>query len=331
MTLSVTGTPDRFEFDLTAPDRPEVSQEEIAMALLGGSATGANALTLLSSDLLGATGRQIGLDALRIDRGDVVTDEFREDPGALLQDQDPVTRLTLSKRLSEQVEFTLSQNLAESGKTTILVSYYPLTNLEIRGISRDDGTQGLGVRHQITFGGNAARRVAAERVVLNVKEVLLEGSYAPFTAEQVRKDLKLKPGEPFDYYKWQQDLDGLTKRYVEGGHVEARVRGRRDQAGEGAINVVYTVSPGSRDASRHRWLRGPRHRHQGDRAVVGARRVRPLHCPGRRSARPGRAAVAGVRQRQRERDDGVEQRVQDAASDGGAGRGARRSGAPLHR
>ena len=64
----------------------------------------ANALTLLSTDLLGATGRQIGLDALRIERGDVVTDEFREDPSALLQDEDPVTRLTLSKRLSEQVD-----------------------------------------------------------------------------------------------------------------------------------------------------------------------------------------------------------------------------------
>ena len=88
----------------------------------------------LSSDLLGATGRQIGLDTLRIDRGDVVQDEFREDPSALLQDQQNlVTRLTLSKRLRDNVEFTLSQNLAENGKTTFLVSYYPLQNLELRG------------------------------------------------------------------------------------------------------------------------------------------------------------------------------------------------------
>jgi len=244
VTLTLQGTPDRFEFDLTAPDSPQSSREEIATALLGGGVTGANALTLLSTDLLGATGRQIGLDALRIERGDVVTDEFREDPSALLQDQDPVTRLTLSKRLSEQVEFTVSQNLAESGKTTILVSYYPLQNLEIRAISRDDGTQGLGVRHQLTFGGTAAPRVTAERVVMMVKDVRLEGTLEPFTAEEVRRGLRIVPGQPFDYYKWQQDLDGLTARYVERGRVEARVRGRRDPAGEGAITVVYTVTPG---------------------------------------------------------------------------------------
>ena len=102
-----------------------------------------------------------------------------------------MTRLTLSKRLSEQVEFTLSQNLAQSGRATILVSYYPIPNLEIRAISRDDSTQGLGVRHQLTFGGNNARRVAAERVVQTVKEVLLEGTYAPFTAEEIRTASKV--------------------------------------------------------------------------------------------------------------------------------------------
>jgi len=244
VTLSLQGTPDRFEFDLTSDDNPQVSRDEIATALLGGGVTGANALTLLSTDLLGASGRQIGLDAVRIERGDTVTDEFREDPSAVLQDEDPVTRLTLSKRLSDQVEFTLSQNLAESGKTTILVSYYPLSNLELRAISRDDGTQGLGIRHQITFGGDAARRAPVARPVLSVDQVRIEGTLAPFSADELRKDLKVAPREAFDYYEWQQDLDRLTARYVSSGHYEARVRGRRDPTGEGAITVVYTVSPG---------------------------------------------------------------------------------------
>ena len=47
---------------------------------------------------LDATGRQIGLDALRIDRGDVQspTSSARTPAAPLLQDQDPVTGLTLS-------------------------------------------------------------------------------------------------------------------------------------------------------------------------------------------------------------------------------------------
>ena len=54
----------------------------------------------------------------------------------------------------------------------------------------------------------------------------------------------MKPAERFDYYAWQQDLDNLTARYIEAGHYEVRVRGRRDDVGEGRVNVVYSVTPG---------------------------------------------------------------------------------------
>lgn len=243
VTLTVQGTPDKFEFDLTSDEN--ASQEEIATALLGGGATSANALALLSSDLLGVTGRQIGLDALRIDRGDVVQDEFREDPSATAQDQtNIVTRLTLTRRLRDNVEFTLSQNLAENGKTTFIVSYYPLTNLELRLVSRDDGTQAVGVRHQITFGGDARPAVAAPREVVTVSEVRLEGALAPFTEDELRPTLRVAAAKPFDYFDWQRDLDGLTARYVERGFFEARVRGRREDLSPGTIRVVYTVAPG---------------------------------------------------------------------------------------
>ena len=36
----------------------------------------------------------------------------------------------------------------------------------------------------------------------------------------------------------------MTARYVERGHYEVRVRGRRDPAGEGAVNVIYSVVAG---------------------------------------------------------------------------------------
>jgi outer membrane protein insertion porin family len=242
VTMTITGTPDRIEFDLTSEEN--ASREEIATALLGGGATGANALALLSSDLLGSTGRQLGLDALRIEQGDVVRDEFREDPSAIAQDTaNPVTRLTLSKRLRDNVEFTLSQNLAENGKTTFLVSYYPLPNLELRGISRDDGTQGAGVRHQITFGGDPARRGTVREPVM-VAEVRVEGNLAPFTLDEIQRDLKVKTGDTLDFYDWQQDLDNLTSRYVERGHYEVRVRGHRDPSGDGAVAVTYAVTAG---------------------------------------------------------------------------------------
>ena len=50
--------------------------------------------------------------------------DFRDDPSLIGNNRtDPTTRLTLSKRLSSQVEFTVSQNLRESGNTTFIISY----------------------------------------------------------------------------------------------------------------------------------------------------------------------------------------------------------------
>lgn len=270
VTMTISGTPDQLEFDLTSEEN--ATQDEIASALLGGGVTGANAAALLSSDILGATGRQIGLDALRIDRGDVITDEFREDPSQTAQDQtNIVTRLTLSKRLRDNVEFTASQNLAQNGKTTFIVSYYPLRNLELRLVSRDDGTQGAGIRHQITFGADRPATVAAPRTILTVKDVRLEGTIAPLSPEVLRKELRVKAGATFNYFDWQHDLDELAARYVERGFYEARVRGRREEAGDNGLIVVYAVTPGvptrieveglevpeqSLNAIRQTWSRG---------------------------------------------------------------------------
>ena len=132
---------------------------------MGRTNTG-TALTLLSADLLGVTGRAIGLDAFRVERGEFEDRDFRDDPSLISNNRtDPTTRFTVSKRLSSQVEFTVSQNLRENGKTTFIISYFPKPNVEMRALSRDNATASLGIRHQVTFGGGvdqAAVRAAGE-------------------------------------------------------------------------------------------------------------------------------------------------------------------------
>ena len=111
--------------------------------------------TLLSAELLGATGRAIGLDTLRVQRG-FETDEFRADPGLIATETDPSTRLTLSKRLRPDVELILSQSLRESGGLSAIVSYKPRRNIELRAVSRDNLDRSVALRHEITFGGGAS-------------------------------------------------------------------------------------------------------------------------------------------------------------------------------
>ena len=69
----------------------------------------------------------------------------------------------MGKRLSDQVEFTVSQNLRENGKATFIVSYFPRRNVELRALSRDSGTVSLGIRHQVTFGGGESKPPSERR------------------------------------------------------------------------------------------------------------------------------------------------------------------------
>ena len=243
VTLTLQGTPERFSYELQSENGG--TEEEIATALFGGAVSGSNALTLLSSDLLGVTGRQMGFDSVRLDRGDVVRDEFREDPSLLFQDNaNPVTRLTFSKRVRDTVEFVLSQNLRQNGKTTFVVSYYPRPTLELRTISRDDGTLGAGVRHDVTFGGVKRRSARLSRPTVRVASVTVIGDYAPVSDRDLRRRIRLKAGGDFDSYVWQRDLDALQREMVARGYAEARVRGERETREDGTLEVAYAIARG---------------------------------------------------------------------------------------
>ncbi len=242
VTLRVQGTPSRLTTDLTSSEG--AGREDIAEALFGGGAAGANALVLLSGDLLGATGRQLGLDTLRLDRENVAADDIRADPSVLAGDEDPTTRLTLSRRIRDNVEFTVSQNLRESGKATFIVSYFARRNLEFRALSRDNADYGIGLRHMIQFGGVPAASAGAAIASPEVASVSFEGDLAPLTEADLRRLVRIEPGERFDFHDWQQDQDRLSRAYVDRDHLEIRVRGRRVEREDGRIDVVFELRPG---------------------------------------------------------------------------------------
>lgn len=244
LTLTLTGTINNLKTEVQSSD-PLVTDREAREALFGGLVGDEQALTLLSGELLGVTGRALGLDALRIERG-FDTQEFREDPTLIATETDPSTRLTLSKRLGPQVEVILSQSLSESGALSAIVSYKPVRNIEIRATSRDNIDASMSVRHEITFGGGgggsgaggAARpqpRITAVRIVGNPGRPL----------EDIRRQLDLKEGDRFDFYRWQRDIDAIREWYLENGYYEARVRGTRAESeDQTTVEIEYQIERG---------------------------------------------------------------------------------------
>jgi outer membrane protein assembly complex protein YaeT len=212
------------------------------MTMLFGDLRSEDAITLLSAELLGATGRAIGLDTLRVERG-FESDEFRADPGLIATDIDPATRLTLSKRLRSDVEVTLSQSLRESGALSAIVSYKPRRNVELRFISRDNLDRAVALRHEITFGGaptaQTTRPPQPEVSAITFSDTLI------LPEAELRALLKLDVGDAFDFYSWQRDIDRIRDEYQDRNYYEVRIRGTRQPSEDGStLALNYHIIPG---------------------------------------------------------------------------------------
>ena len=248
VTMTLTGTLERPTIDLTS-ETGSRTPGEIASDIVGSSNT-ETALTLLSADLLGVTGRAIGLDAFRLERGDFTDRDFRdyqEDPTLIGNNRtDPTTRLTIGKRLSNNVEFTVSQNLRENGKATFVISYFPRRNIELRALSRDSGTVSLGVRHQLTFGGGESRPPSERRVRPVISEITFAEGDASVEAT-ARAEISLEPGDDFDFLELQRDVDAIREAFHEQGFLETRVRTRRVESDDArTVALEFRVERGPR-------------------------------------------------------------------------------------
>ncbi len=331
VTMTLTGTIEKPSLDLTTPEGG-ASTGDLAAEIVGGGATAETALTLLSADLLGVTGRAIGLDTLRVERGEQLDMDFREDPSLIADTTDPAARLTIAKRLSEEVEVTVSQNLRESGKTTFVVSYFPLTNFEVRGISRDNATLVFGIRHRITIG--AGSTVTERPTPPAVLAVTIASDDPIVKAAATPKQIHMKAGDRFDFIELQKDVDRLREALHEQGYYEVRVRTRRIES-EDRRSVCDRVPRRSGTTHHDRHSRRGAHggSAEGSRRRVGqGHRLRPV--PHRRPGATGAALSRHPRRAQQHRPrvgDSRRRGQQAAAHRRHSRHSGVRAGAPLRR
>ena len=234
ITLEITGTPETLKTALTStPDR---SQADIVSLLatgrladqVGDAGTAIardQFLGYLSGDTLGFAARAIGVDAIRFERGASV-DDLSSD-ASLAGEVNPAQRLTVSRRLSNKAEVTVSQNLRDTGRLTWIAALTPGKSIELRALSRDDTSRSYEVRHDVGFGGPPLppappRGTAGTRIVA----VRVTGETA-IPAREVEGQLRLRAGIRFDFLHWQEDRDRLRRLYVDRGYREARISARQ--------------------------------------------------------------------------------------------------------
>ena len=206
-----------------------VTDEEAEAQLFGvpanAAAAGEQLARLLSGDLLGLVSRTVGLDTLRLEQGARGNADIFDDPTLVAGDVDPASRLTLGKRLGENVELAYSQNLTESGFTWS-TTYHAPYGLSARVLLLDDQSRSYEFRHEPRPGERPSAARPPRRPRPRVTEVRIGGNPG-FPERELRRRLRLSAGKRFEFAAWQRDRDRLAGLYHARGFREARIRARR--------------------------------------------------------------------------------------------------------
>ena len=255
LTLNVSGVHDALFTTLQSD--PSLPESDIVSLLLTGrtldqvgvapaAAARDQALGLFSGELLGAAGRSVGLDTIRIEQ-DVDRGAFRTDSSLVASETNPAARLTVGRNLSEEVQLVASQNLRESGLLTWIVSYLPVRDVELRGVDDDENDRSYEFRHALSL-GMPVRPVTAPTKAESRREpeiAAIRFSGEPgFDVEELDDFLDLNAQEEFDFYRWQRDRSRLETLYHERGYLEAQVRARRFDDTADRVTLEYEIRQG---------------------------------------------------------------------------------------
>ena len=261
ITLNLNGTVDDFRSQLSAS--PPASEPDIVSLLLtgrtldeAGGAAGViareQALGLVSANALGAAGRVVGLDTLRLDA--TGGRDVRFDSSLVATETDPGARLTFGKNVSRDVQLIFSQSLKETGSLTWIVNYAPRRGLQVRGIVLDDNDRSYEFRHAVSFGdaprladGPSRPQSTAEPQPLRVSAVQFTGAPV-FDGLTLARELDIAAGDRFEFYDWQRDQDQLERFYHEHGYREVRIRARRIDDGDSTVRLEYEIDSGPQTA-----------------------------------------------------------------------------------
>jgi outer membrane protein insertion porin family len=261
MEIAVRGRTDELQTELTAPDRPDMTQGDLASLLVtGNSAGGATDASgkIVADQLLGAVGGRLQKRA-----GDALIVDISTDTSFFSQDTEPTPRFNVGRRISGSLSLIYSAALDKTGSRWI-VQFEPNQRIRLREIAEDDGSFATEVSDRVswTFTRRASRTAAKAAAALVIGEVRLEGAL-PVHESTVRAWLgDLKPGKRYDAWAAHRAGDNVARKLAEQGWRAANVDVVPEPPAAGRRDVRVVVAPGPRlgilwsgDRVRRSWRR----------------------------------------------------------------------------
>jgi hypothetical protein len=239
--LTLSGSASRPALVLSAD--PPLGQSDLAELVLTGTTSGnlgrssaQRVAGALSIDLLSTVGRAAGIDAIRIEQSQSELSTT---------DLEPISRLTISKRMTERFEVVYSQALNEDDDLAWVLVWKPGWGaLDFRATIWTNGTEAYEINQEFEFGlpPSLVRANVASRSAAPVSRIDVIGLDAREEAD-VRAALSLRAGRPFTTDAWQRDRQAITKYFHDRDRLRTRLRATHDPAADGAQILRYEITP----------------------------------------------------------------------------------------
>ncbi len=247
VTLGVTG--EVGETDLTLTSDPALPEPDIMALLVTGRTLDEMrgeeydvAREQVMSYLTGRAGSALGRGLQRA----TGLSEVRVEPTLIAGEAESVARLTVGQDLTDQLRLVYSTALTDSRRQIWLAEYDITRRFRTRLVRQDANTYRLDFRHELRFGGAPEPR-RMQRVRPPVASIVVETG-AGYTEAAVRDRLKVREGDPYDFFRVREGVDRIERDLREQGHLQARVRTSQESTSEAgaAVRVSVHVDPGPR-------------------------------------------------------------------------------------
>jgi outer membrane protein assembly complex protein YaeT len=228
-------------------DNPEDTRADILALLLTGKtaadleggqmqqASERAALSLVAGSVSGRLSQQVrsGLGATAV----------RLEPNLISQESDPTARLTLGQDLTRFLQLIYSMNLRNSSDQIWSVNYNIRPRINTRATKQDDNSYRFDFQHDVNFGLGRVGEAPPAGPPMRVAAVVFTGELG-FPEEEIRKAFGVRAGDPYRFFAARDGLTRLERFYQQRGHLEARLRMRREQQGrEVSLRVEAYAGP----------------------------------------------------------------------------------------
>jgi outer membrane protein insertion porin family len=288
--VSLSGQLDDVRMNLSARNRSDLGQGDLATLILTGRTTSAAASeggAILAEELASSLGR-----VLNRQLGGFVMFDMSRDESLIPEHTNSSLRMNIGIPLSDRL-YVIYSHALDTGVLRWIVDVRPGGDFRLRLISNDDGSQAVEVGHRFGVDMWSRRlRPPVTRVSPRIGRVTIIGA-SDREETQLRSSMRLRAGDEFDHFRSQDAARAAQAWFVAEGFLEAAVDIHQEATSGAGVDLTVHVNRGP--LVRIDWRGDNPGRSVRERVIAGWNGVLPRDERAARLARDVRRTLQGSR------------------------------------